>query len=150
VNHAKLSEAPTARVVREMGDQQRVMQEALRSAPDPSQVAELEKGAQLSEELLREVRTREEMYETQLHMQVEQAAALWAAALWATGGGRTRRSRRTGVKGRIDSRRRWTSSAKRCSGPLKADPKQSLPLLLLLVPLEGQRAERVGRCIFPR
>lgn len=59
-----------------------MMQEALRSAPDPSQVAELEKGAQLSEELLREVRTREEMYETQLHMQVEQAAALWA-----TGGG---------------------------------------------------------------
>ncbi|KPA77266.1 putative kinesin [Leptomonas pyrrhocoris] len=76
VNHAKLSEAPTARVIREMRDQLRVMQAALRSAPDPSHVAELEEGVQLSEELLRAMKSRELNYEAQLHEQVAQTETL--------------------------------------------------------------------------
>ncbi|KPI86376.1 putative kinesin [Leptomonas seymouri] len=76
VNHAKLNEAPTARVIREMRDQLRVMQEALRSAPDPSHVAELEEGVMLSKALLHEMKDREENYEAQLHQYAEQAEAL--------------------------------------------------------------------------
>lgn len=76
INHAKRNASPTARVMHEMRDQLRVMQEALRRAPDPSRVAALEEGVHLSEELLREMKSREETYEAQLQEQAAQATAL--------------------------------------------------------------------------
>ncbi|KAG5483187.1 hypothetical protein CUR178_04765 [Leishmania enriettii] len=66
VNHARLNEAPTARIIREMREQIRRMQEALQKAPNPVHVAELKEGILLSEQLLREMREREDMYELRL------------------------------------------------------------------------------------
>ncbi|KAG5509737.1 hypothetical protein GH5_05600 [Leishmania sp. Ghana 2012 LV757] len=66
VNHARLNEAPTARIIREMREQIQRMQEALRKAPNPVHVAELKEGILLSEQLLREMREREDTYELRL------------------------------------------------------------------------------------
>ncbi|CBZ32745.1 kinesin, putative [Leishmania donovani] len=66
VNHARLNEAPTALIIREMRDQIKAMQEELRKAPNPAHVAELTEGILLSEQLLREMRGREKRYELQL------------------------------------------------------------------------------------
>ncbi|CBZ24943.1 putative kinesin [Leishmania mexicana MHOM/GT/2001/U1103] len=66
VNHARLNEAPTALIIREMREQIKAMQEELRKAPNPAHVAELTEGILLSEQLLREMRGREKKYELQL------------------------------------------------------------------------------------
>ncbi|CAG9571270.1 putative kinesin [Leishmania major strain Friedlin] len=66
VNHARLNEAPTALIIREMREQIKAMQEELRKAPNPAHVAELTEGILLSEQLLREMRGREKKYELRL------------------------------------------------------------------------------------
>ncbi|KAG5509415.1 hypothetical protein JKF63_06725 [Porcisia hertigi] len=66
VNHARIDKTPTARVIREMREQIKIMQEAFQRAPNPAQVSELKEGILLSEQLLREMRVREDMYESRL------------------------------------------------------------------------------------
>ncbi|KAG5483326.1 hypothetical protein LSCM1_04873 [Leishmania martiniquensis] len=76
VNHARLNEAPASRIIREMREQMQLMQEALRRAPNPIHVAELKEGILLSEQLLREMREREDKYELRLQSSEAQKEAL--------------------------------------------------------------------------
>ncbi|GET87110.1 kinesin, putative [Leishmania tarentolae] len=66
VNHARLNEAPTALIIREMREQIKAMQKELQKAPNPVHIAELKEGMLLSEQLLRAMREREKTYELQL------------------------------------------------------------------------------------